>query len=139
MVAVTRESRRWSAWMVSAPTTNADAFFRPSIHCLNAAMSSHILVGVAAGAVITWLLLRKQVHGISDETARSGNVLLSRRVRACKPLPIKEIAAQVAAKSAENEHIVNMSQGVPCLPIFETSKQAMCNLVESRSLPYSRE
>jgi hypothetical protein len=125
---------------VSAPTPIADPFFfvfRP-IHCCTATMSLNMLVGAAAGAVITWILLRKQNHRISDETAKSDGVVLSRRVRACKPLPIKEIAAQVAAKSAERK-IINMSQGVPCLPIFEASKQAMCDLVESCSLPYSRE
>eukprot|EP00615_Pteridomonas_danica_P000598 CAMPEP_0114353438 /NCGR_PEP_ID=MMETSP0101-20121206/18667_1 /TAXON_ID=38822 ORGANISM="Pteridomonas danica, Strain PT" /NCGR_SAMPLE_ID=MMETSP0101 /ASSEMBLY_ACC=CAM_ASM_000211 /LENGTH=544 /DNA_ID=CAMNT_0001494281 /DNA_START=56 /DNA_END=1687 /DNA_ORIENTATION=+ len=37
----------------------------------------------------------------------------------------------------QTKRIVNMSQGVPCLPIFEASHKAMTQILNTRLLPYS--
>lgn len=63
-----------------------------------------------------------------------------------KDLLIKKIARETAglqrdleANSAANggARLVNMSQGVPCLPIFEAAHKAMSTLLNTRRLPYS--
>jgi len=63
-----------------------------------------------------------------------------------KDLLIKKIARETAglqrdleANSAANggARLVNMSQGVPCLPIFEAAHKAMTALLNTRRLPYS--
>lgn len=90
------------------------------------------VVGLAAGAFFGFLAGRCLRHFWSP---RANSALLSRRVAALKPLPIKVIAARVATEAASRS-LVNMSQGVPCLPLFEKSVSAMEALVRSGRLPY---
>ena len=100
-----------------------------------------LCVGVAVGAVVAALLMppqsgrrKRRLAVVSEEQRRPA---LARRVCDCQPLPIKVIAAEVADEIASGRDIVNMSQGVPCLPIFEPSEAAMVKLIHGRSLPYS--
>ena len=62
---------------------------------------------------------------------------MSRRVVECPKLLIKEIAASVGQRIAAGRNIINLSQGVPCMPTFESSEQEMINLIKSRNLPYT--
>jgi len=99
-----------------------------------------LLLGVATGVTLALLFRRSSTRRTANGTSLLGQdkpLLVTRRVQACIPLPIKEIAAEVASKIAAGHSIVNMSQGVPCLPIFEKSDKAMTAIVQSRRLPYS--
>ena len=104
-----------------------------------------LLLGLAAGTALTLMAQslrgKRGRQGKTDSPphdAKPQNTLaLARRVTACKPLPIKVIAAEVSAKVLEGKKIVNMSQGVPCLPIFEESARAMTELIDGGRLPYS--
>jgi len=67
-------------------------------------------------------------------------------VRMAKDLLIKKIARETAALQRDLDansetnggaRLVNMSQGVPCLPIFEAAHKAMTALLDKRLLPYS--
>jgi aspartate/methionine/tyrosine aminotransferase len=64
------------------------------------------------------------------------------RVRDAKELMIKKITRETAVLQqmlavSGDAIIINMSQGSPCLPIFEVAREAMVKLVDTRRLPYS--
>lgn len=61
----------------------------------------------------------------------------SRRIDALKPLLIKEIAGRVGAAISNGHRIVNLSQGVPCLDIFDEAAEAMQEIVATKDLPYT--
>lgn len=72
----------------------------------------------------------------------AGTPKIVARVRKAKELLIKHIARETAALQQKlavsgDAIIIDMSQGVPCLPIFEAAREAMVRLVDSRRLPYS--
>jgi hypothetical protein len=63
--------------------------------------------------------------------------VVAHRVAGAKPLLIKEIAAEVESTIREGHRVVNLSQGVPCLPLFDAAKEAMASFVSKGQLPYS--
>ncbi|CAE8610125.1 unnamed protein product [Polarella glacialis] len=62
---------------------------------------------------------------------------VTRRVEDSQPLLIKEIAAEVVARISAGHAVVNLSQGVPCLPIFKEAEERMVNFLREGHLPYS--
>lgn len=102
---------------------------------------SCLALGLAAGAAVMWILRHEHPLELLDGLMHGGkkqpSEFLARRVSELKPIPIKEIAAQVGKEIANGRQIVNMSQGVPCLPIFGEQAVAMAQLLEGQKLPYS--
>jgi len=72
----------------------------------------------------------------SSSTATS-KLQLTARVANSKPILIKEIAREVAAAISLGNNIINLSQGVPCLKIFEEAAHGMQAVLDTRMLPYS--
>eukprot|EP00521_Asterionellopsis_glacialis_P013970 CAMPEP_0195308742 /NCGR_PEP_ID=MMETSP0707-20130614/38382_1 /TAXON_ID=33640 /ORGANISM="Asterionellopsis glacialis, Strain CCMP134" /LENGTH=429 /DNA_ID=CAMNT_0040373025 /DNA_START=116 /DNA_END=1405 /DNA_ORIENTATION=- len=64
-------------------------------------------------------------------------VLILDRVKNAPKLLIKEIAAETNALISSGAPILNLSQGAPNLPIFETARSAVIEVLESRQLPYT--
>jgi aspartate/methionine/tyrosine aminotransferase len=62
---------------------------------------------------------------------------INQRVLDSTELLIKKIAAETAALVASGAKLVNMSQGVPCLPIFDEAQSAIIEAVQSKQLPYT--
>jgi aspartate/methionine/tyrosine aminotransferase len=64
-------------------------------------------------------------------------VKIAAKVAQSQELLIKKIAAETGALIAGGAKLVNMSQGVPCLPIFAEAKTAIKHLLDTDNLPYS--
>jgi len=115
------------------------------------------LVSLGAFAIGAHIGARARAHSASSSASSSSSAaplpLLAEgapkvvsHVGKAKDLLIKKIARETAAlqrdldaNSATNggARLVNMSQGVPCLPIFEAAHKAMTALLDKRQLPYS--
>ena len=51
--------------------------------------------------------------------------------RQAEPLLIKQIAAEVSETLAAGHRVINLSQGVPCLPVPDCARAAMTRLATS--------
>ena len=69
--------------------------------------------------------------------SQSNMVKIVNRVINSEELLIKKIAAETSKLISNGNKIINMSQGVPCLPIFQDAKNEMIDLINSNKLPYT--
>ena len=83
-------------------------------------------LGVGLGFFAFSLQLRKNSKNQQAKSRKhSGNLQVTERVANSKPILIKEIASEVGNTIAAGHSVINLSQGVPCLPIFEAAAKAM--------------
>jgi len=118
-----------------------------------------LILGVSA--VFTFLVSHRQSSlqstdydddGKTSSGLSAGQPKVVKHVRDAKELLIKTIAKETSTLQREllsqevvdvndskgpGRRLLNLSQGVPCLPIFEASRDAMVTLLDKRRLPYS--
>jgi hypothetical protein len=90
---------------------------------------------LTADSLCTAALRQKQSLPSAHLVFLSDMPKINQRVLDARDLLIKRIAAETAAMIGGGARLVNMSQGVPCLPIFEESKAAIIDCVETNNLP----
>jgi aspartate/methionine/tyrosine aminotransferase len=111
---------------------------------------SHSLYKLSLAAVGTFAFLFARYFNAKNVQSKIGNdktpeigdirVKIASRVAAASDLLIKKIAretAQLVSSLPSDRKIVNMSQGVPCLPIFDQAYDEMVKLLNTKLLPYS--
>jgi len=101
----------------------------------------------AVSALTLGVFLYQRIVGCSPNGNNKQNtneskerVKITERVFSSNDLLIKKIARETAkliSSLPSDRHIVNMSQGVPCLPIFDRALAEMVKLLNTRLLPYS--
>jgi hypothetical protein len=100
---------------------------------------------IAACVALFTILVKKMTCHLLQPTQKhfeEGSPKVVECVRTARDLLIKKISRETVALQAKlklednGARIINMSQGVPCLRIFDASHQAMINFLNTKLLPY---